>query len=347
LPSFGEQLRQARESQNITLQEIAATTKISSRSLQALESEQFDQLPGGIFNKGFVRAYARYVGLDEEKMLAAYLEVAKHDASSDTDMVTVSNQIAAARKPAEESRIGGTTLMGVLAVIVALVLGGLWYREHRREVREQAAIQNAQPPAPVKAAPQPAAPAPQPVPSDVPVAGAEGAAPGATGGASPPAAPAGTPDAAVPPTVSKPNTPSGPTGAPPNSASTPSANATFNPAPNAVSTPPSAPANASPAANKGAAAGAGQPAPVMVSLSATQKAWISVTSDGNKVESLTLDPEVPELRSRSYKAKEKLKLVVGNAGGVTAVVNGKQEGSLGPEGQPMTITFTAQGIVRR
>ena len=77
MASFGEHLRQAREERSLTLQEISASTKISSRSLQALEDEHFDLLPGGIFNKGFVRAYARCVGLDEEKILAEYLAAAK------------------------------------------------------------------------------------------------------------------------------------------------------------------------------------------------------------------------------------------------------------------------------
>jgi hypothetical protein len=86
---------------------------------------------------------------------------------------------------------------------------------------------------------------------------------------------------------------------------------------------------------------------VEVSISATQKAWISVTSDGRKLESLTLDPDNPELRSRSYKAQQKLKVVVGNAGGVTAVCNGKSQGTLGADGQAKTITFTSQGIVGR
>ena len=137
MASFGEQLRQAREAQNITLQEIAASTKISSRALQALESEQFDQLPGGIFNKGFVRAYARYVGLDEEKMLAAYMDAAKPD-GSETDMQTISSQLAAAHPP-EEPRVSGATLMSILALIVALGLGAVWLKEHRKEARERAA----------------------------------------------------------------------------------------------------------------------------------------------------------------------------------------------------------------
>ncbi len=346
MPSFGEQLRQARESQNITLQEIAATTKISSRALQALETEQFDQLPGGIFNKGFVRAYARYVGLDEEKMLAAYMAAAKDNAESETNIQTVSNQIAAARKPVKEPRISGSTLMGVLAVIVGLALGGLWFREHRREAREQAAIQAAQPAPPV-AAPQPAPPAPEAAPPD---AGAtEGAAPGTTGETAPATTPAGTVanSNAAPNAASSSTQGALPNAATPNTPPKASRNVPPNAAPNAASGPAANAAGSKPEVARDAGASEGQPAPVEVSFSATQKAWISVRSDGKAVESLTLDPDNPELRSRSYKAKEKLRVVVGNAGGVTVVCNGKAAGPLGAEGQPKTITFTSQGIVGR
>ena len=62
------------------------------RSLQALEDEHFDQLPGGIFNKGFVRAYARCVGLDEEKTLAEYLAAAKVP-GPEGDMQALSSQV--------------------------------------------------------------------------------------------------------------------------------------------------------------------------------------------------------------------------------------------------------------
>jgi cytoskeleton protein RodZ len=71
--SFGAQLRQEREKQKVTLDDISLTTKISTRMLHALEEEHFDQLPGGIFNKGFIRAYARCLGMDEEQVIADYL----------------------------------------------------------------------------------------------------------------------------------------------------------------------------------------------------------------------------------------------------------------------------------
>ena len=71
--SFGDRLQRERELRGITLEEIAEATKIGTRSLRALEEQEFDKLPGGIFNKGFVRAYARYLGLDEEQAVADYL----------------------------------------------------------------------------------------------------------------------------------------------------------------------------------------------------------------------------------------------------------------------------------
>jgi hypothetical protein len=73
LGAFGEKLRKQRERSGIGLDAISNTTKISTRMLRALEDEHFDQLPGGVFNKGFVRAYARQVGLNEEEAIADYL----------------------------------------------------------------------------------------------------------------------------------------------------------------------------------------------------------------------------------------------------------------------------------
>src|SRR5256886_17076883 len=71
--AFGERMRREREMRGIKLEEIAESTKIGKRNLEALEQERFDQLPGGIFNKGFVRAYAKYLGLDEEQAVNDFL----------------------------------------------------------------------------------------------------------------------------------------------------------------------------------------------------------------------------------------------------------------------------------
>jgi len=60
---FGEHLRREREMRGVSLEEIAGATRISTRFLDALEKEAWDRLPGGVFNRGFVRTVARFLGL--------------------------------------------------------------------------------------------------------------------------------------------------------------------------------------------------------------------------------------------------------------------------------------------
>ncbi len=74
MPSFGAKLKLEREKRKITLEQISISTKIGIRMLQALEEDNFNQLPGGIFNKGFVRAYSRFLGLDEDQTIADYMQ---------------------------------------------------------------------------------------------------------------------------------------------------------------------------------------------------------------------------------------------------------------------------------
>jgi cytoskeletal protein RodZ len=70
---FGDKFRKERERQGIKLEDVSNSTKIGSRMLRAIEEERFDQLPGGVFNKGFIRAYAKYLGLDEEETITGYV----------------------------------------------------------------------------------------------------------------------------------------------------------------------------------------------------------------------------------------------------------------------------------
>src|ERR1700680_2268153 len=70
--TFGDHLKREREMRGVTLDEISAATRIATRFLTAIENEQWEQLPGGVFNRGFVRAVARFLGLDEENIVAEY-----------------------------------------------------------------------------------------------------------------------------------------------------------------------------------------------------------------------------------------------------------------------------------
>src|SRR4029079_16370023 len=65
--SLGEKLRQAREERGISISEVAEQTRISPQYIKSIENDDYKPLPGGIFNKGFVRSYARYVGFDESQ----------------------------------------------------------------------------------------------------------------------------------------------------------------------------------------------------------------------------------------------------------------------------------------
>ncbi len=80
--SLGEKLKQAREERDITISEVAEQTRISSLYLQAIENDDYRTLPGGIFNKGFVKSFAKYVGVDENEALEDY---AKLISSQQTD----------------------------------------------------------------------------------------------------------------------------------------------------------------------------------------------------------------------------------------------------------------------
>jgi cytoskeletal protein RodZ len=316
--SFGENLRQAREARNITLQDIAASTKISTRALKALEDEHFNQLPGGIFNRGFVRAYARFVGLDEENAVAEYLAAAKVP-PSELDMQSMSTQVLAGGTARQPWAPNAASVVGVVAVIVALGLGALWLNEHRKEARDQEArhkaevLMSAAAPVPavqpkVEASEQSAAP--QGAAKD----GELNANQNANQGANQSGASQGAASIVVPSVATD-------------------AGASTSPA-------------AAPAARTAMVAAKGT-APVEVSISAKARAWISVRSDGKAVETLTLDPDEPELKTRSYTAKEKLILVVGNPGALSVTYNGKPTGTLGPSGERATVTFTPEGMEKQ
>src|SRR5687767_14580309 len=79
LASFGEELRREREIRGISLKEIADATKISKRFLEALERNDHKTLPAPVFTRGFVREYARYVGLNVEDMVNRYNFAAEND----------------------------------------------------------------------------------------------------------------------------------------------------------------------------------------------------------------------------------------------------------------------------
>jgi cytoskeleton protein RodZ len=126
--SFGERLRREREMRGITLNEIAESTKISRRHLESLEKEDFDSLPGGIFNKGFVRAYARYLGIDEDQAVTDY-SAASNEQTPPEDKFPL--EISHEPDPELNPRRSSLPLILSLLALVA-VLAVFWARSRMR-----------------------------------------------------------------------------------------------------------------------------------------------------------------------------------------------------------------------
>ena len=133
--NFGERLKRERELREVSPNEIVVATRISLRFLEALENEDWDKLPGGVFNRGFVRAIARYLGLDEEHLLAEY-DMARGDQTAE------SAASAENRTPSPPKWIAVALALGALVVIAALVAAGIYgwrrYAAHRRAKQSSA-----------------------------------------------------------------------------------------------------------------------------------------------------------------------------------------------------------------
>jgi len=318
--SFGEKLRRERELRAISLQEISNATKIGTRILTALEEDDFDKLPGGIFNKGFVRAYARYVGMDEEKAIADYLEAAKEKLKEQEFQVVATQMEAARLRQLDASGVNGNgaSVRGAIiaVVLLALLAGGYHWRRAIPTGIEKIKValkgRNAPPQAATSSSSQPTTP------------------------------PASAPVTAPAPEQPVANTP-------------PQRDATSTP--NATSTPQSVPTQSVPAktvsemttkavatkTEKLDSVAAPMPEGLTLEIQAVEKSWVAVTTDGQKTFQTTLDPSDAALQSHSFKAQNRITLITGNPAGLAITYNGKKlEPWTGP-GRRMTVTFTPEG----
>jgi cytoskeleton protein RodZ len=182
--SFGEHLRREREMRGISLDEIMAATKIGRRLLLALEEEQFDLLPGGIFNKSYVRAYAKCVGMNEDEAVAEYLEAAQEEAP-DTKVIAHQHAFHSDRRP---ERASFPIIPVLILVVVAIGAAGGWkaYQSHQRERQERLSVKQSGPAAVSTSNSGDETPGPAPVASSV-------APPSRPGAAAANAAPVETP----------------------------------------------------------------------------------------------------------------------------------------------------------
>ena len=320
----GDVLQERREDLGLDLDEIGAMLRIKPAYLSALEQGRSDDLPGPTYAIGFIRAYADFLGLNTELVLARF----KAEASGVTTRPDLTLPV-----PLGERSLPGRAVV-LVACILALCGYGVWYylsTEDRNRPERVAAVPTAlqQVPAvpvpvtpPIAAVPVEGAAATMPAPNPVP---APEAPPGIVGAAPTPGAATGAP--AVPPPAAS---------SPPAAAPQPAA-ALAQPAPkplkSAAASPaqPAAPAQAQPAAAAPAspATSAVPTAASRITIRALADCWIQIrASDQSIVFSRILKSgEIYPVPSR-----QGLSLRTGNAGVLEIAIDGKPAPSIGGVG---------------
>jgi len=353
---FGDKFRKAREKKELSLDDVSNVTKISARMLQAIEEEHFDQLPGGVFNRGFIRAYAKHLGLNSEEAVTDYLtclrqvQVDSHDGWDTPKPVATpvtapqsSAPPAIAKSPApvqteelpelqlpraEHIRPGRKEYLRqpspaipwkqIVAAACVLISGFFIWTRHSRNT-------------------------PNSAPTNVSAA----------------SAPSTAVSAAAPPVMNDPKvTPSAPAQPAPSPRSSNVTAQTSSTLPAAThATNPSTVADPSPNPNEVKVEKHGDvtirsfgtptakpaekaAANLSLIIRATENSWVSVTSDGQLVTQETLIAPA----HTTIRATNEIVAKIGNAAGVTFVWNGQEIPAQGTEGEVKTLVFDAQGM---
>lgn len=320
MPAFGENLRREREMRGVSLEEISAATKISLRLLEAIEREDFAKLPGGIFSRSFLRSYARYLGLDEDRVVAEFQLAARPQTEFDLH-----------RMPAGSANAGRRpTRKPLVATLLAMLLLAGGYALFRYSARTSEA-QSPLPPPPVVTAKPPVPDSNSPGSDSAGPATMNPTAPDSAGtGVTPGAVPATPPASANPPMAgSPPALGRSPTTAPATAPDAPTAGnrtatgATLNP-----------PAGAS-AAPKPAIAG-----DLVLQIAATDRAWVAVDADGKTVLQRVLNAN--ELVTLD--AHKSFDITTGNAQAVILTLNGQTQQPLGRRGEVKTVHLSREDL---
>jgi cytoskeleton protein RodZ len=349
--AFGNKFRQAREKKQLSYEDVSKVTKIGSRMLRAIEEENFDLLPGGVFNKGFIRSYAKHLGLDPEEAVNEYLATLR-EAQLELQQAILAAQPPAAgsQRPqvgASQSEVKSKVPVGVnlsnlqlprledvrsiepatekspsrliVAAAVVIVLGSLLWVRHVREEHSKAlasrtaAEHRAEP---VAKTPTAANSAPAQSPSTLahgPVSAETAANPQAAFSAPVQASSTAPVDSAT-------------TSAPLAVASDPDVRTIAPNTPNAILR--------SPRVSEGGGA------TLSLLIRATETSWISVQADGQHVVQETLIAPA----HTTVRADREIVVRVGNAAGINFLFNGVPVSPQGSESEVKTMVFDASGM---
>jgi cytoskeletal protein RodZ len=302
MESVGEFFRQVRETKGLTVDEVASKTRIRTDFVKALEEGNFAKLPDQVFARGFVRSYARSLGLDEEDAIHRFIQSAGafYEKQGERERLRQRQVEEERRRKANRKAVG-------IAIAVAIVtLMFLLSREQSSTLVRRAASDA--PPSGKKSAPF-AKDAREPGPrqeSDLP----------------PPVAPAvkqAEPAAIAPKALSE----KVPASLPPAVAKAP-----VHTEPVPVQSVPSLGSDG-PLAGLSVDGPIGSEGPLVLDLDATELSWVVVQVDGGSPQEALLRPG----EKAQWKAQDQFTVTLGNAGGVRAELNGKPQKPFGPSGK--------------
>jgi cytoskeleton protein RodZ len=284
-PGIGQQLAAARQAKGLSTADVAEKLKLTARQIEALEAEEYERLPAAVFVRGFVRNYARLVGLAPEALVPSLggAQAATETITAPSEGVTISSS------PIKRWMIYLAAGFALFLLLVAILYNWLSQGEKALLVEDPAAVAANPAPAEPPAASTPTTPAPAPVPAPEsapttpgapPPANAPSASPTPVGQISAPAAPPPAPAPAKPPLAPTPATPA--------------------PANVPQPTPPSATQAAIPA-------GTG-----VVRMTAREESWVEVVDGNGK----RMHQYLPGGATATLRGVPPFKVTIGNAAGV-------------------------------
>ncbi|MFK4765198.1 helix-turn-helix domain-containing protein [Desulfobaculum sp. SPO524] len=323
LQELGDLFRQERERQGLTIDEVVEKTKISKINIEAIETANPDLLPHPVYAKGFVRNYARLLGLDVER-LAGVMAV-EYPVESDAPGEELDSEPAmrAASEALDNENRRKTNLMVFIAAIVVILAGFGGYMAYDKLVAKKAP---AEPVQQEEAAP---AEVEQPTPLDQLAEESVKEA---------------QPEAVAEPAAEEAAT------AEPEAEDAAPAQAEEAPAQDAAATPaaPAAPAQSAPEQTEAAPVASEQPAQVAearqrVEIVAKDVCWLLAKVDGGEENGgVTVDVTLRPGQQKLLRFAENMTVKLGNAGGVTVTLNGAPYDFKGEPGQVRTLRFTAE-----
>ncbi len=127
----GNYLRQAREEQQLTQQQVASELRMQVRTIEALENDDYESLPGSTFTQGYLRSYARLLGLDEENIVALGQQGAGAEVSELRTIYETSEGMTSSDLPVR--------MVSYLVVLVAVV-GIAWWLAQKLPLSEDTAL---------------------------------------------------------------------------------------------------------------------------------------------------------------------------------------------------------------